>query len=100
MRPRAPKPGKKIFLEHIPVLWKRLAFRYKSSLRNVFRYKGHLIMTVVSVAGSAALVFAGFALRNIADGSKQFGGKAIAETLIPISVLIIVFALLLCVFVV
>lgn len=100
MRPRAPKPGKKIFLEHIPVLWKRLAFRYKSSLRNVFRYKGHLIMTVVSVAGAAALVFAGFALRNIADGSKQFGGKAIAETLIPISVLIIVFALLLCVFVV
>ena len=100
LRPRAPRPGKKIFLERIPFFWNRLAFRYKSSLRNIFRYKGHLLMTVVSVAGSAALVFAGFALRDIASGSEQFSNAAIAETLVPISVLIIVFALLLCAFVV
>ncbi len=100
LRPRAPKPGKKIFLERIPALWNRLPFRYKSSLRNVFRYKGHLLMTVISVTGSAALVFAGFSLRNIAEGSAAFAEAAIAETLLPISVLIIVFALLLCAFVV
>ena len=85
LRPRAPKAGKMIFLEHIPFLWKRLAFRYKSSLRNVFRYKGHLLMTVISVAGSTALVFAGFSLRNIADRLVATSGAAIADTLIPIS---------------
>ena len=100
LRPRAPKAGKMIFLEHIPFLWKRLAFRYKSSLRNVFRYKGHLLMTVISVAGSTALVFAGFSLRNIADRLAATSGAAIADTLIPISLLVIVFALLLCAFVV
>lgn len=100
LRPRAPKAGKMIFLEHIPFLWKRLAFRYKSSLRNVFRYKGHLLMTVISVAGSTALVFAGFSLRNIADRLAATSGAAIADTLVPISLLVIVFALLLCAFVV
>lgn len=66
----------------------------------MFRYKGHLLMTVISVAGSTALVFAGFSLRNIADRLATTSGAAIADTLIPISLLVIVFALLLCAFVV
>ena len=53
--PRAPKPGKRILLERVGFVWNRLSFKYKSSIRNIFRYKKHLVMTIVSVAGSTAL---------------------------------------------
>lgn len=97
---KAPKAGKKIFLEHIGFFWKRLSFKYKSAVRNIFRYKKHLIMTVVSVAGSTALAFAGFSLQNVADelGGTSFEGMK--DSLIPISFVVIVFALLLCIFVI
>lgn len=62
--PRAPKKGKRIFLEKMPFIWKRLKFKYKSSLRNIFRYPKHLLMTVLGVAGSLALVFTGLGLNN------------------------------------
>ncbi len=62
LRPKAPRPGKKVLLESIPLLWNRLSFRYKSSLRNVFRYKTRFFMTVVAVMASTALVLAGLAV--------------------------------------
>jgi len=99
--PKAPKPGGKILLEHIPLIWNRLSFKYKSTLRNIFRYKNHLIMTVISVAGSTALVFAGFSLQNVAaalETDSQF--SSMSRTLNPIAYLVIVFALLLAVLVV
>ena len=49
---KAPKAGKKILLERIGFIWKRLSFKYKSSIRNIFRYKKHLIMTVSSAVSS------------------------------------------------
>lgn len=91
LRPKAPKAGRKIFLERLPFLWKPLPFRFKSALRNLFRYKAHFIMTVVCVAGSTALVFAGFSLLNVSNGDGSIA---------MISAFIIAFALLLCVFVI
>ena len=51
MRPPTPKEGKRILLERIPILWKHLNFTWKSSLRNLFRYKKRLFMTVSGILG-------------------------------------------------
>ena len=64
MRPKAPKPGKRILLEHIKPLWKRLRFSVKVSARNLFRFKKRFWMTVIGVAGCTALLIAGFGLRR------------------------------------
>lgn len=65
LRPKVPKAGKKIFLERIPLLWNLLSFKYKSTARNVLRYKGRFFMTVVAVAFSTALVTAGLGLLDL-----------------------------------
>lgn len=62
LRPKAPKLGKKVILERIPVLWNRFSFKYKSTLRNVLRYKLRFFMTVIAVMASTALVLAGLAV--------------------------------------
>ena len=97
---KAPRPGKRILLERVTFVWRRLPFKYKSSLRNIFRYKKHLLMTVISVAGSTALTFAGFGLFNIADSPKGGSFAGFGNSLRPIAVVVIAFALLLCVFVI
>ena len=99
---KAPKAGKKIWLERIPFLWKPLSFKYKSSIRNIFRYKKHLIMTVLSVAGSTALAFAGFAILDVADALAADGGSFVGmkDSIAAIAIVVIIFALLLCVFVI
>lgn len=87
LRPKPPKSGKKVFLEKIPFIWKRLSFKYKSSLRNVLRYKGRFFMMLVSVAVSSGLVFAGLALLDMCLFS-DFGSASI----IGISVVVVIFA--------
>ncbi len=68
MRPKAPKAGKRIFLEYIPIFWNSLKFLRKVSLRNIFRYKGRLIMMVLGIGGCTALLVAGFGIYDsIAD---------------------------------
>lgn len=67
MTPKAPKPGSRILLERIPLIWKHLRFKEKSTLRNLFRYKKHLIMTVFGIFGATSLLFGGFALRDSFD---------------------------------
>ena len=64
MRPPTPKEGKRILLERIPILWKHLNFTWKSSLRNLFRYKKRLFMTIFGIAGSMALMLVGFGIRD------------------------------------
>ena len=64
MRPPAPKEGKRIFLERIPILWKHLNFTWKSSLRNLFRYKKRLFMTIFGIAGSMALMLVGYGIQD------------------------------------
>ena len=98
--PKAPKVGKTIFLEKISVIWKHLSFKYKSSFRNIFRYKNHLIMTVVAVGGCTALVFAGLGLYCFSINFEIADITGLTEALAPISFVVIVFALLLCCFVI
>jgi len=62
MLPKAPKAGKRIFLERIDFIWSRMKFSYKSTARNIMRYKKHLIMTVVGIGGCTALMLTGFGL--------------------------------------
>ena len=64
MRPKAPKEGKRVFLERIPFLWKRLGFMVKISLRNVFRYTKRLIMMALGIGGCTALLITGFGIRD------------------------------------
>ena len=87
LRPKPPQKGKRVFLENIPFLWNRLAFKYKSSLRNVLRYKMRFFMMLVSVAVSAGLVFAGLALLDMCL-FDDFGSPSI----IGIAVVVVVFA--------
>lgn len=74
MRPRTPKMGKKIFLEHIGVVWKRFSFIQKVTARNIFRYKKRFLMTLIGIAGCTALLLAGFGIKNSIQGliRKQF----------------------------
>ncbi len=64
MRPPAPKEGKRVLLERITFIWKRLSFSWKSTIRNLFRYKKRLIMTVFGIAGSMGLMLVGFGIQD------------------------------------
>ncbi len=64
MRPKAPKAGKRILLEKIPLIWNKMNFFAKVSARNLIRYKRRMIMTVVGIAGCTALSLTGFGLKN------------------------------------
>ena len=74
MRPKAPKAGKRVFLEYVPFLWNRLSFLRKVSLRNIFRYKKRLFMMILGISGCTALLVTGFGIKDsIADiATKQF----------------------------
>ena len=74
MRPRAPKAGKRILLERIPFLWRRLPFSYKVTARNLLRYKRRFWMTVLGVSGCTALLVAGFGISDSLDSiiTKQY----------------------------
>lgn len=87
LRPKVPKKGGRILLEKITFIWKRLSFKYKSSLRNVMRYKTRFFMMLVSVAVSAGLIFAGLALLDMCLFG-DFGSPAI----VGIAVVVVVFA--------
>lgn len=75
LQPKAPKPGKRIFLERITPIWSRMSFNSKVSYRNLFRYKSRMIMAVIGIAGCAALMVAGVGLKDSLSsvGDKQFG---------------------------
>lgn len=75
MRPKAPKLGRRIFLERIPFIWKRMNFTSKVTARNIMRYKARFLMTVIGVAGCTALILTGFGIKNSISAitDKQFG---------------------------
>ena len=77
MRPRAPKAGKRILLERVRPVWRRLSFLNKVTARNLFRYKGRLAMTVFGVAGCCALMIAGFAINDTVQAlsANQYGAE-------------------------
>ena len=64
MRPKAPKAGKRILMERIPFIWKRLNFNQKVTMRNLFRYKKRFWMSVIGIAGCTALIMLGFGVKS------------------------------------
>lgn len=97
MRPKAPKPGKRVWLEYVTFLWKRIRFLHKVSIRNIFRYKGRFWMMVVGISGCMALLLTGFGLKDsiagfariqyeeiqVADGSVSFKKDILSEKEVP-----------------
>ena len=75
MRPQAPKAGKRVFLEHMTFIWKRLDFSHKATVRNLVRYKKRFFMTVFGIGGCMALLLLGFGLRDSIGhiGTAQYG---------------------------
>lgn len=68
MRPKAPKAGKRVFLEYVPFIWKKLKFLQKVSIRNVVRYKKRFFMMVIGISGCTALLVTGFGIEDsVAD---------------------------------
>ena len=75
IRPKAPKAGRRVLLEKIPFIWKKLSFTSKVTVRNLFRYKKRFFMSVIGIAGSGALLVTAFGLNDSIFGiiEKQFG---------------------------
>lgn len=88
LRHKAPKTGSKIILEKIKPLWNKLKFTQKSTLRNLFRYPLHDLMTITSVMGATALIFAGLGLYD----NTQTIDQGVAQFIEIIAVLIILAA--------
>ena len=87
MRPKSPKPGKRILLEYITPIWNRMKFTSKVTARNLFRYKARFLMTVIGVAGCTALIIGGLGLKDsigvIAD--RQFKEITIYDQIYALS---------------
>ena len=64
MRPKSPKLGKRVLLERINIIWKRLSFSIKVTIRNIFRYKKRFMMTIIGILGCTSLILAGFGLKD------------------------------------
>lgn len=75
IRPRAPKKGRRVFLEKIPFVWKRLKFSNKITVRNIFRYKKRVLTTVFGIVGCTALILIGFGIKDsVAEiAASQYG---------------------------
>ncbi len=81
MLPKAPKNGKKILLERFRLFWKHLSFNQKVSLRNLFRFKSRMFLTIIGIAGGAGLILTGFGIRDSILGTTaaQFGDAGVAR---------------------
>ena len=74
MRPAAPKIGKRVFLERVTFIWKHLNFSNKAAVRNLFRYKKRLFMTVLGIGGCMGLLLVGFGVKDsiMTIGDRQY----------------------------
>lgn len=79
MQPKAPKPGKRILLEKATPVWKRLKFKWKATVRNIFRYKKNMILTIISVMGCTALILVGFGLNDSVGAVENIQYKEIVK---------------------
>ena len=101
LHPKSPKAGRKIIFERITFIWNPLPFRFKSSVRNICRYIAHTTMTVISVLGSTALVYAGFGLYSISKNpDTEKIPVSMAGSFAIIASVIIVFAVALSILIV
>ena len=72
LRPRAPKSGKRVLLERVGFLWKRLSFLQKAALRNLFRYRQRFLMMILGIGGCTALLLTGYGLRDSIRDTVEF----------------------------
>ncbi len=72
MQPKAPKAGKRVLLERVPFIWKPLKFKWKATIRNIFRYKKNMILTIISVMGCTALILVGFGLNDSVNAASTY----------------------------
>lgn len=81
MRPKSPKPGKRVFLERFTTLWNSMSFGSVVTARNMFRSKKRMIMTILGVAGCTTLILAAFGISNSVDTiiSAQYGEDGISH---------------------
>ncbi len=81
MRPKAPKPGKRVLLEHIKFIWNRISFTGKVTIRNLFRKKSRFIMTVIGIAGCTALILASIGFYSSTNNimKMQYSDDGIAQ---------------------
>lgn len=81
MLPKAPKDGKTILVERIRPLWRRLSFHQKVTMRNLFRFKSRMLMTIIGIAGGAGLILTGFGIRDsiVGTSNAQFGPQGVAH---------------------
>lgn len=84
MRPKAPKAGSRILLEHIPFIWKRLNFLNKVTCRNLFRYKKRAIMTIAGILGCTMLIVLAFGVKDSVGGlmSDQFNNISVYDAIV------------------
>lgn len=84
MRPKAPKAGKRILLEKITPVWSHLNFIKKVTMRNLFRYKKRMLMTVIGIAGCTALMLTGFGLKHSISAivERQYGNVFVYDAMI------------------
>jgi putative ABC transport system permease protein len=81
MRPKSPKAGKRVLLERIPFIWKRLKFLHKVSVRNIFRYKKRFFMMIIGISGCTALLLTGLGINDSISGfaEKQYEEIQVAD---------------------
>ncbi len=81
MRAKAPRTGKRVLLERIPFIWKRLKFLHKVSVRNIFRYKKRFFMMILGISGCTALLLTGFGINDSIAGfaEQQYGEIQISD---------------------
>lgn len=102
LRPKSPKAGKRIFFERIPFFWQRLSFKFKSTFRNIFRFKTKLLMTVLSVAGSTIMLWIGlglFATIKGLEGDAVFDAAGFKDSMNAIAAVVTVCGVLLAILV-
>lgn len=87
MRPKAPKPGKRVLFERIPFIWKRLKFLKKVSVRNIFRYKKRFFMMIIGISGCTALLLTGFGINDSISGfaDNQYEEIQVGDGVITLS---------------
>ncbi len=85
LRVKAPKGGTRIFIERIKPLWSRLSFLHKVTARNIFRYKGRMVMTIIGIMGCMALLVLGFGLKNSINGIELVQFKDIQKYDVSVS---------------
>lgn len=64
LRPKAPKAGRRVWLERLTPVWQRMSFIQKVTVRNLFRYKSRMLMTILGIAGCTSMIVTGFGLRD------------------------------------